>query len=51
MTFVITDPAAIGTAAGELRGIGATLHETNAAAAAPMTAVPPPATDSVSVRT
>ncbi|GKU56387.1 hypothetical protein NJB14197_22470 [Mycobacterium montefiorense] len=51
MTFVITDPAAIGTAAGELRGIGAALDATNTAAAAPTTAVPPPATDSVSVRT
>lgn len=51
MTCVIADPEAIGTAAGELRGIGATLHETNAFTAPAMTAVPPPATDSVSVRT
>ncbi|BBY21238.1 PE-PPE domain-containing protein [Mycobacterium stomatepiae] len=51
MTFVITDPEAIGTAAGELRALGSALHETNAAAAAPMTGVQPPATDSVSVRT
>ncbi|ORJ57183.1 PE-PPE domain-containing protein [Mycobacterium simiae] len=51
MTLVLADPEAMGTAAGELRAIGSALHETNAAAAAPMSGVQPPATDSVSART
>lgn len=51
MTDLITDPAAIGTAADELQGIGAALEATNTAAAAATTGVLPPATDSVSVRT
>jgi hypothetical protein len=50
MTFVITDPDAMATAADELQGIGAELESTNAAAAAPTTGVLPPATDSVSAR-
>ncbi|OBA59049.1 hypothetical protein A5647_18405 [Mycobacterium sp. 1100029.7] len=50
MSFVITDPDALATAAGDLQGIGATLEATNAAAAAPTTGVLPPATDSVSAR-
>jgi hypothetical protein len=51
MSFVITDPDMIGTAADELQGIGASLDATNAAAAAPTMGVLPPATDSVSART
>ena len=51
MSFVITDPDMIGTAADELQGIGASLEATNAAAAAPTMGVLPPATDSVSART
>jgi hypothetical protein len=50
MSFVITDPDALATAADELQGIGSALEATNAAAAAPMTGVLPPATDSVSAR-
>lgn len=50
MTFVITDPDAMATAAEELQGIGASLQATNAAAAGPTTSVLPPATDSVSAR-
>lgn len=51
MSFVITDPDAMATAADELQGIGASLESTNAATAAPTTGVLAPATDSVSVRT
>ncbi|CDO88155.1 hypothetical protein AWC29_01580 [Mycobacterium triplex] len=51
MTDLIVDPDAIGTAAGELQGIGSALEATNAAAAAPTTGVLAPATDSVSLRT
>jgi hypothetical protein len=51
MSYVITDPDAIATAADELQGIGAELEATNAAMAAPTTGVLAPATDSVSVRT
>lgn len=50
MSYVITDPDAIGAAADELQGIGAALDATNTAAAAPTMGVLPPATDSVSVR-
>jgi hypothetical protein len=50
MTYVITDPDAMATAADELQGIGAELEATNAAAAVPTTGVLPPATDSVSAR-
>jgi hypothetical protein len=50
MSFVITDPDAMATAADELQGIGASLESTNAATAAPTTGVLSPATDSVSVR-
>jgi hypothetical protein len=50
MSFVITDPDAMATAAEELQGIGAALEATNTAAAAPTTGVLPPATDSVSAR-
>ncbi|MEE3066174.1 MAG: PE-PPE domain-containing protein [Actinomycetota bacterium] len=51
MSFVITDPDAMATAADELQGIGAELEATNASVAAPMTGVLAPGTDSVSVRT
>lgn len=50
MSFVITDPDALATAADELQGIGSSLEATNVAATAPMAGVLPPATDSVSVR-
>ena len=50
MTFVITDPDMLGVAADELQGIGSALEATNTAAAAPTTAVLPPAADSVSAR-
>nr|WP_144209008.1 PE domain-containing protein [Mycobacterium tilburgii] len=51
MTFVVTDPEAIGTAAKELKQVGSTLEATNAAAATSTTGVQPPATNSVSART
>ncbi|OBH85350.1 MULTISPECIES: PE-PPE domain-containing protein [unclassified Mycobacterium] len=50
MSFVITEPDAMATAADELQGIGSSLQATNAAVAGPTTGVLPPATDSVSVR-
>ncbi|OBG57332.1 MULTISPECIES: PE-PPE domain-containing protein [unclassified Mycobacterium] len=50
MSFVITDPDAMATAADELQGLGSSLQATNAAVAGPTTSVLPPATDSVSVR-
>ncbi|SPM37304.1 hypothetical protein MRAB57_5147 [Mycobacterium rhizamassiliense] len=50
MSFVITDPDAIGTAADELQTIGSELTSTNTAVAPPTTGVLPPGTDSVSVR-
>lgn len=50
MSFVITDPDAMATAADELQAIGSDLEATNAAAAAPTTGVLPPAADSVSAR-
>ncbi|MEE6139626.1 PE-PPE domain-containing protein [Mycobacterium sp. 050128] len=51
MSFVITDPDAMATAADELQGIGAELEATNASVAAPTAGVLAPGTDSVSVRT
>ncbi len=51
MSFVITDPDMLATAADELQEVGASLEATNAAAAAPTMGVLPPATDSVSART
>lgn len=51
MSFVITDPDAMATAADELQGIGAELAATNASVAVPTTGVLAPGTDSVSLRT
>ncbi|MEZ0353806.1 PE-PPE domain-containing protein [Mycobacterium sp. pR1184] len=51
MSFVITDPDAMATAADELQGIGAELAATNASMAVPTAGVLAPGTDSVSVRT
>src|SRR3954447_11491580 len=46
--FVSTDPAAMVAAAGGLQGIGSSVTAGNAAAAAPITGVLPPAVDPTS---
>ncbi|MFY2858776.1 PE family protein [Mycobacterium sp. THU-M104] len=51
MSFVTTQPEALAAAAGNLRGIGATMSAQNAAAAAPTTGVVPAAADEVSALT
>jgi len=51
MSMMITDPGTMAAVADELQGIGSALAATNTAAAAPTTAVLPPAADSVSART
>ena len=48
MSFVTTVPEAMGSAAGDLQGIGASMSAGSAAAAAPTTGVIPPAADVVS---
>jgi hypothetical protein len=51
MSFVTTVPEALASAAGDLQGIGASVNAGSAAAAAPTTAVIPPAADPVSALT
>ena len=51
MSFVTTVPEAMASAAGDLQGIGASMSAGSAAAAAPTTAVLPPAADVVSALT
>lgn len=51
MSFVITVPEALTSAAGDLQSIGASMSAENAAAAAPTTGVVPPASDVVSALT
>lgn len=48
MLFVTTQPEALAAAAGALQGIGSAMSAQNAAAAAPLTGVVPPAADEVS---
>ena len=49
MSFVIAAPEAVTAAAGNLAGIGSTLGEATAAAAAPTTGVAAAAADEVSI--
>ena len=51
MSFVTTQPEALGAAATNLAGIGTTMSAQNAAAAAPTTSVMPAAADEVSALT
>ncbi|OSC40989.1 PE family protein [Mycobacterium decipiens] len=51
MSFVTTQPEALAASAGTLQGVGAVLHDGNAAAAAPTTGVVPAAADEVSTLT
>lgn len=51
MSFVITHPAELTVAAGNLQAIGSAMTAQNAAAAAPTTDVVPPAADEVSALT
>jgi hypothetical protein len=51
VSFVTTQPEALTTAAGTLRGLGAGMDAGNAAAAAPTTGVVPAAADEVSALT
>jgi hypothetical protein len=51
MTFVITQPELLTTAANQLQGIGSTITAQNAAAAAPTLGVVPAAADEVSALT
>ena len=49
MSFLVAEPELVTTAAGNLAGIGATIEEANAAAAARTTAVTAAAADDVSL--
>ena len=51
MSFLITEPAAITAAAGNLAGIGSAMSAQNAAAAGPTTGLSPAAADEVSALT
>jgi PE family len=51
MTFVITQPEMLTSAAGQLQGVGSAITAGNAAAAAPTTGVVPAAADEVSALT
>lgn len=51
MMFVTAQPETLAAAASRLQAIGSTLSAQNAAAAAPMTGVVPPAADAVSALT
>jgi hypothetical protein len=51
MSFVTTQPEALGAAAANLAGIGTTMSAQNSAAAAPTTGVVPAAADEVSALT
>ena len=51
MSFVLTHPEALATAAGHLNGVGSVLAAQNEAAAAATTALPPAAADEVSALT
>jgi hypothetical protein len=51
MSFVTTQPALLGDAAGTLQGIGSAMNAGSAAAAAPTTGVVPAAADEVSALT
>ena len=51
MSYVITDPEALATAAIQLNAVGSPLAAQNMAAAVPTTALPPAAADEVSALT
>ncbi len=51
MSFVITHPEALTTAAGHLNGVGSVMASQNAAAAAATMGLPPAAADEVSALT
>ncbi|BBX44146.1 type VII secretion system ESX-5 target PE18 [Mycobacterium cookii] len=51
MSFVITQPDALTSAAGDLTGIGAAMSSLNAAVASPTTSLAPAAADDVSALT
>ena len=51
MSFVITHPEALATAASHLNGVGSVMAAQNAAAAAATTGLPPAAADEVSALT
>jgi PE family len=51
MSFLITQPAALTAAAGNLAGIGSAISASNAAEAAPTTGLTPAAADEVSALT
>jgi PE family len=51
MSFVITHPEALATAAGQLEAVGSSLPAQNAAAAATTTSLPPAAADEISALT
>lgn len=51
MSFVIAHPEMLTSAAGDLQGVGSMVSASNAAAAAPTTAVAPAAADPISALT